>query len=344
MRYTRLGRTGLEVSRIGFGGIPIRRLDFEDGVAVVRRALDLGVTFYDTARRYGDSELMMGAALEGHRHEVVLATKSQQTSREAVLADLEESLRALRTDYIDVYQMHNVSDEARYEKVMGPGGALEALHEARQAGKVRFLGITSHKRQLGLRGIETGEFDTLMLPFSYLEPEAAEILPRCRELDVAFINMKTFAGGVLTTPSQCLKWVLQHDIDVAIPGVGSVAELEEDVAVIDADWQLTARDLATMEAVKAEVGSSFCRRCDYCRPCAVDIPISEVLHSYSLLRRQGPNYMQDGRYAQLKTWVESCLECHECEPRCPYGLAIPDLLRQRLAMITMSLREAGWEV
>ena len=180
-----------------------------------------------------------------------------------------------------------------------------------------------------------------MLPFSCLEPEAAEILPRCRELDVAFINMKTFSGGVLTTPSQCLKWVLQHDIDVAIPGVGSLAELEEDVAVADADWT-AHRDLAAMEAVKAEVGQTFCRRCDYCRPCSSDIPISDVLHSYSLLRRQGPDYMQGGQYQKIKAWVEVASSAATAEPRCPYGLAIPDLLRQRLAQITFTcVRPAG---
>ncbi|MCL5109013.1 MAG: aldo/keto reductase [Chloroflexi bacterium] len=345
MRYTRLGRTGLTVSLIGFGGIPVRRLDRAEGVRVVRRALDLGITFYDTARRYGDSEEKMGEALAGHRQQLVLASKSQRLTKEEVTAELEESLRALRTDYIDLYQLHNVSEAGRYETVMGPGGAFEALAEAKRAGKVRFLGITSHKRELGLRGIETGLFDSVMLPFSHLEPEvAAGVLPRCRELDVAFICMKPFSGGILTTAEQCLKWVLQQGVTVAIPGIGSLAELEQDASVGDANWTLAPGDLAAMEAERAEAGKTFCRRCDYCRPCSNDIPISEVLHSTSLLRRQGPSYMGNGQYERVKGFVESCSQCRECEPRCPYGLAIPELLRERLDEIQLTLRAAGWQV
>lgn len=345
MRYGRLGRTNLQVSTIGFGGIPIRRLERSEGVRIVRRAFDLGVTYYDTARGYGDSEGMMGEALEGHRHEVVLASETPSVSREEALADLEQSLRTLRTDYIDLYQLHNVSEEDRFAKVMGPGGALEALHEAQRAGKVRFLGITSHKRPLGLKGIESGAFDTLMLPFSYLESEAMEgVLPRCRELDTAFICMKPFSGGALAAPTQCLKWVLGQGVDVVIPGVGSLAELEEDVAVADTSWSLGPADLALLESEGAEVGKTFCRRCDYCRPCTNEIPISEVLHSLSLLRRQGPNYMANGQYERILGWVESCTQCRECEPRCPYNLAIPELLRQRLNEIQLNLRAAGWKV
>ena len=345
MRYTELARTGLKISVLGFGGIPIRRIGHAEAVAVVRRAVDLGVTFFDTARRYADSEDKMGEALEGVRDRVVIATKTTATTREELFADLEESLRRLRTGHVDLYQLHNVSDFDRLERVMGPGGAVEGMIEAKASGLIRHLGITSHKREVALKALRGDVFETVMLPFSYLEPEAAEeVLPLCRERGVGFIAMKPFSGGALDTPVQCLKWVLGQGVSVAIPGIGSLAELVQDMAVADTDWTLGAEDLALMEKVRTEVGKTFCRRCDYCRPCSNDIPISDVLHSTSLLRRQGVTYAQNGQYERLVAWVESCSECRECEPRCPYNLAIPDLLRQRLAEVQTMLRAVGWQI
>ncbi|MHB1417135.1 MAG: aldo/keto reductase [Chloroflexota bacterium] len=345
MRYTTLGKTGLRISVIGFGGIPIRRVGRSEAIQIVSRAVDLGVTFFDTARRYADSEEKMGEALVGRRDKVVLATKTREYGKEGAAADVEQSLRNLRTDYIDLYQIHNVSKSGDLARILAPGGAVEALVEAKKAGKIGHIGVTSHSRDVAVDALKTGVFETLMLPFSFLEPEAEEkVLPLCRDLNIGFIDMKPFAGGALDTAVQCLKWVLNRGVTVTIPGIGALSELEEDVTVADTDWTVTARDEDLMESIKAEVGKTFCRRCDYCQPCTNDIPISEVLHSYSLLRRQGPSYMGNGRYEKTAAWVDSCTECRECEPRCPYGLAIPDLLRQRLEEIQATLRTAGWKV
>ncbi len=330
---------------VGFGGIPIRRLGREEAVGILRQALAMGVSFFDTAKGYGDSEAMMGEALEGRRSEVVIASKTPSRTKEEAAADVEQSLRRLRTDYIDLYQLHNVSTDEALAQVLGPSGALEALCEAQRAGKIRYIGITSHSRPVALKALRTGRFVTLMLPFNYLEHEAAqEVLPLCRELGVGFICMKPFAGGALNTPVECLKWVLGQDVGVVIPGIGSLQELAEDVPVADMDWRLSEDELAVIRAVAAETGKTFCRRCEYCQPCSNGIPISTVLYSTSLLRRQGPVYMQNGQYERIKAWVESCTECRECEPRCPYNLAIPDLLCQRLADIQTTLRAVGWDV
>jgi uncharacterized protein len=338
VRYTQLGKTGLRVSVVGFGGIPITRVSREEGVAIVRRAIDVGITFFDTARVYRDSEEKIGEGLLGHRDEVVIATKSQAQTKAEMAADVDQSLRRLRVDHIDLYQLHNVHSEEVWRQVSSPDGALAALHEARQSGKIGHIGVTVHNRELPLQLLATGEFETLMLPFSYLEDEAIDrVLPLCAELNVAFIAMKPFSGGALNTPVQCLKWALGHGATIAIPGIGSLAELVEDAAVADVDWTLTPDELALMERVKTEVGKSHCRSCGYCQPCSADIPIRVILQAPLFLRRYGPLWFANGVFEQCVAHVERCTECRACEPRCPYQLPIPELLRQRMAEVRLAL-------
>lgn len=346
MRYTQLGSTGMKVSVVGFGGIPIRRVGHAEAVAVVRRAYDLGVTFFDTARKYDDSEDKIGDALAEVRDGIVLASKTPALTGDEALADVERSLRALRTEYIDLYQLHNVNTLAKLEAALGPGGAVEALRRAQAAGKIGHIGITTHSRDVALAALPSGAFASAMLALSYLEPEATEkVLPLIRQLNLGFISMKPFSGGALNTPSQCIRWVLgQPGVSVVIPGMGSLSEVEEDVVVADADRTLTPADLSLMEQVKAEAARVHCRGCDYCQPCTNDIPISTVLRSVSLVRRGGVKHMANGQYERITAWVADCSECRECEPRCPYELAIPDLLRQRLVELQDTLRAAGWAI
>ena len=281
MRNTVLGRTGLRVKRLGFGGIPIQRVSEEEAVEVVRRCYELGIDYYDTARGYTVSEERIGKALEDMRDTVVLATKSGRRTSEELLGELEVSLANLRTDWIDVYQLHNVSSMEAWEQVKGPGGALEALVQARDDGKIRHLGITSHDPGVLTEIVREDVFETVMIPYNYLtlKPEE-DLLPLCREMNVGTISMKPFGGGVFSNANTALKFVLGGGrVDIAIPGMMSVAEVEENVGVASVSLDLSGEELELIEKDKTELGSQFCRACGYCHPCPQGIPITFLLRA-----------------------------------------------------------------
>jgi len=330
-----LGRTGLTVTALGFGGIPIQRVSEADAIRVVRRCYEGGINFFDTARNYTVSEARIGRALEDVREEVILATKSSRRSQAGVLEELAISLRNLRTDWIDVYQLHNVSSQAAWDQVTAPDGAVAALYEARDRGTIRHLGITSHDPSLLTEIVEVDIFETIMIPFNYLTRRPAdELLPLCHERRVGTIIMKPFGGGALSTATTALKFVLGNPhVDVVIPGMQSVAEVAENLAVAagphtltPAEWDLIARD-------SGELGDQFCRGCDYCQPCPQGIPISRLLRWETVEQRMGwaPRFEQQFRDGVAK--AATCLECGDCEARCPYHLPIRELLVVKTAAL-----------
>lgn len=328
-----MGRTGLKVNPLGFGGIPIQRISEDEAVEVVRRCYELGVNYYDTARGYSVSEERIGKALEDVRDEVILATKSGRRTKVDVFKELEISLTNLRTDWIDVYQLHGVSSKEIWDQVTGPGGALEAFYQAREEGKIKHLGITSHHPSLLTKIVEEDIFETVMIPFNFLATEPAEkLLPICRKMNVGTVIMKPFGGGAFSNARTALKYVLGNEnSDVVIPGMMTVAEVEENVKVSLDDFTLTKEELTLIEKDKEELGKQFCRACGYCQPCPQEIPISWVLRAESqFLKRMGWTPRFESRIKEAKEKVATCIDCGECESRCPYQLPIRELLPDKI--------------
>ena len=329
MKEIMLGRTGLKVKSLGFGGIPIQRVSEEEAVEVVRRCYDLGLNYYDTARGYTNSEECIGKALEDVRDRVILATKSHKRTAEGIKRELEISLKNLRTDCIDVYQLHNVQTEEQWSQVRAPGGALEAVEEAKKQGKINHVSVTSHNPDLAVDMIKTGLFETVMIPYNYLTTKPAdELLPTCKALNVGTIIMKPFGGGAFSNANTALKYVLSNqDCDLVIPGMMSVAEVEENIGVWMGDHTLTDEEHTLIERDKERLGDQFCRSCNYCQPCPQGIPISTILRTESqVLRRMGWTESRVNSVKEAKEKLETCIHCGECESRCPYSLPIQELL------------------
>ena len=342
LRETVLGRTGLKVKTLGFGGIPIQKIAEDDAIDVVRRCYELGINYYDTARGYTVSEERIGKALEDVREEVVLATKSGRRTGKEMLEELDTSLRSLRTDWIDVYQLHNVSSEDAWNRIKAPGGALEAMYQARDEGKIVHLGITSHDPVVLADIVREGIFETIMIPYNYLTPKPEEaLLPLCREMNVGTIIMKPFGGGAFTNANTALKFVLSKEsVDVAIPGMMNVGEVEENVRVASGSHAISEEELELIERDRAELGDKFCRACNYCQPCPQGIPITFVLRAESqFLKRMGWRPGTEERIAEAVEKAGSCVECGECEARCPYHLPIRRLLPERAASLSEVLEK-----
>jgi predicted aldo/keto reductase-like oxidoreductase len=332
MRTRILGKTGLEVSEVGFGGIPIIRLSLEEAVQVLRRAYDRGVTFYDTANVYLDSEEKIGRALDGLRPQVILATKSMKRDRAGVEGDIEQSLRLLRTDYLDLFQFHQVSQEADLQTLMGPAGGLEGAVRAQAAGKIRHLGVTSHNLEMALKLVQTGLFSVIQFPFNFIEDGARkELHPLARSRDLGLLAMKPFGGGLLENAPLAFKFLRQFPDVIPLPGWDSVARVDEVVELYESENRVTPADLAAMEEYRTELGQQFCRRCEYCQPCEQGVMITPAMLYGILAHRMGPAKAA-GFAAKAMESVRNCLECGECAERCPYGLPIPAMLQEHLAL------------
>jgi len=337
-----LGRTGLKVRRLGFGGIPIQRVSEAEALRVVRRCYELGVNYYDTARGYTVSEECIGKALEDVRDKVIIATKSARRTRDEVLKELETSLKNLRTSYIDIYQLHNVASKETWQQVTAPSGAMEALYKALDEGKILHLGITSHNPTLLTGIVEEGIFEAVLVPYNHLATEPAEnLLPLCRKMRVGTAIMKPFGGGAFTNIKTALKYLLgDANVDVIVPGMMNVQEVEENVAVASGSYRLTAEDLENIEKDRRELSGEYCRGCDYCQPCPQEIAISFVLRTeMQFLKRSGWSQGLENQFQRAKELVPTCLKCGECEARCPYHLPIMELLPPKLASLEKRLEE-----
>jgi predicted aldo/keto reductase-like oxidoreductase len=333
MKTTRLGKTELQVSRVGFGGIPIQRLTEDEAVEVVRRCLDLGITFLDTANAYTTSETRIGKAIAGRREQLIIATKTGARDKQTALEHLENSLRCLRTDHVDLWQFHNVSSVEAYEEILGPSGAMEAAQEALGAGKVRHVGVTSHSMDMALKMVPTGLFETLQFPFNFVTNEPAdELLPLVEEHDLGFIAMKPFAGGMLADARLAIKYLLQFDAAVPDPGIEMAAEIEEIVDIVAGPWALTPQERQAMADFRAQAGTRFCRRCEYCQPCPQGVRISTIMNLPSFEKRFPEERLSAGWVAEALLTGENCIECGECEEKCPYHLPIREMIAEHVAL------------
>ena len=329
MKEIVLGRTGLKVKSMGFGGIPIQRVAEEEAIRVVRRCHELGINYYDTARGYTTSEERIGKALQGVREEVFIATKSHQRTAEGIRNELATSLENLRTNYIDVYQLHNVTNEEQWKQVKDIGGAYEALLDAKDQGLINHIGVTSHNPDLAVEMVRSGLFETIMIPYNYLTTKPAELLlPTAKDLEVGTIIMKPFGGGAFSNANTALKYVLSNpNCDITIPGMLSVAGVEENIKVWNGDHSLTDEEIDLIDRDKKELGDQFCRSCNYCQPCPQDIPISTILRTeMQVLRRMGWSDRRVDEVKRAKLLLDTCIHCGQCESRCPYNLPIQDLL------------------
>jgi len=329
-----LGRTGLEAYRMGFGGIPIQRVSEAQAVETVYHAIEKGVDFIDTSRVYTTSERRIGLALKRTDKKVILASKSTSKTAEAARTDLETSLKELQRDYIDLYQCHFVRDEADYQKVISPGGALEALEKARAEGLIGHIGITSHSLEVLDHALDDGLFDTLMVCFSFLEPLAREkIIPKSAKRDIGVIAMKPFSGGVIENARLALKFVLSQPGILIIPGVEDKDLFDENWNVFQDGNSLTQAEEQEIAEIQKRAEKVFCRRCDYCQPCAERIPIEMVLGIRSMVKRMGKGVLQKGPHSGAIDKARNCTECGLCVTRCPYELPIPDLIRENLRWV-----------
>ncbi len=309
-----------------FGALPIQRITQEEAVKLLRKAYDNGVTFFDTARWYTDSEVKLGEAFEGMREKVFIATKTGAKNAEGFWEDLRTSLKNLRTDYVDIYQFHNPSFCPR----PGDGtGLYEAMLEAREKGMIRHIGITNHRLNVAHEAVESGLYETLQFPFCYLATEKdIELVQKCREADMGFIAMKALSGGLITNSAAAYAFLAQYDNVLPIWGVQRESELDEFLSYIDNPPAMTRELAAVIEHDRKELLGDFCRGCGYCMPCPVGIEINNCARM-SLLIRRSPSAAQLTPEAREKMKkIENCLHCGQCKAKCPYGLDTPALLEK----------------
>ncbi len=331
MEYQILGKTGLRVSKIGFGGIPLQKNTVEEAIALFDVLEEKGVNFVDTARGYTVSEERIGAAIRGRRDKFVLAGKSMARTAKEIEADIDISLKNLGTDYIDLYQIHNLP-VVDIDKVLGEGGALEGLCRAKQAGKIGHIGLTAHSMDTFRMAMEWDWVETIMFPYNIVETQGEELIARLAEKNIGFICMKPLAGGAIEDATLALRFLCTSQSPmVVIPGMATAAEVLENVAACENAMPLSEDEWAAIDEVRRTLGSQFCRRCNYCAPCTAGIAIPSVFLFGGYLERYGLETWARDRYATLSKTASDCIGCGECEARCPYELPIRNMMKKYAA-------------
>lgn len=324
----RLGRTQIVVDKNGFGALPIQRVDDETAVKILRSAFEGGIRFFDTARAYSDSEHKLGLAFEKIRDRLFVSTKTAATRGEELFKDLEQSLKNLKTDYIDIYQFHN---PAFCPKPGDGSGLYEAALEAKKQGKIRHIGITNHRLHVAEEAIESGLYETLQFPFCYLATEKEEALVKaCEKADMGFIAMKALSGGLITNSAAAYAHAAGFENVLPIWGIQRQSELDEFLSYIKNPPVMTKKLAAVIEKDRRELAGEFCRGCGYCMPCAAGIEINNCARM-SLLLRRSPTAGHLTKETQEKMEkIKNCLHCNRCKAKCPYGLDTPALLARNL--------------
>lgn len=325
MSKIKLGSTGIEIEKNGFGCLPIQRISKEEAARLLRKAADGGINYFDTARAYSDSEEKVGYAFAGMRDKVVIATKTHARTGAELKEHLETSLKTLGTDYIDVYQFHNPSFVPRPG---GEDGLYDAALEAKKQGKIRHIAITNHRLPVAHEAIDSGLFALLQFPYSYLSgPQDRELVDKCRETGMGFVAMKGMAGGLLRDGTAAAVWMAQQEGVVPIWGVQHEWELDQFLACVPDAPAMTEAYRALIEKDRAELTGNFCRGCGYCMPCPAGIEINQCARMSLMLRRApAAGWLSEHWQGEMKK-IENCLHCGQCASRCPYGLDTPQLLQ-----------------
>ncbi len=343
MQRIRFGRTGLQVSRIGFGALQIAaKYDYAHAERLLNAALDAGINIIDTARGYQDSEERIGKAISHRRDEFVIATKSGGGARKDFWEALEESLRCLKTDHIDIYQFHGADSSSRSFIYEGER-TIECMWEAREQGKIQFISFSSHSLEGSLDLMATGDFDVLQYPISYVGSEATErgLVEEAERLDIGLLGMKPFGGGRLGRARHCLGYVFRFPWVVPVIGFETIDELTEALALAESGVELTAEELAEMDRIKGELGERFCRGCNYCHPCPQGIPVLEVMF-FDVFRKQlGEDWVARDAYRKTIASVAACEECGTCVSRCPFDLEVPAIMRDIVGRYQQMMTNRG---
>jgi predicted aldo/keto reductase-like oxidoreductase len=327
----RFGNTDLKISKIAMGGIPIMRLNKEDAVKLIRDIINMGINFIDTANGYGDSEEKIGEAIKiFKRNNLVLASKSAARDKKTILSHIDFSLKRLGTDYIDIYQLHGVSDKENFEKVMSSKGAYEGLEDAVSNGKIRYYAFSSHNPKIAEKMMNTEKFQVAQFPLNFIDTEPEKkLIPLARELNIGFIAMKPMGGGLLEDADLAFRYLAQFEEIIPDPGIEKIEEMEQIINIVKNPRPLMEKEKQKIKRIKKEFGSSWCHRCGYCEPCPEGIPISSVLITQSAIKRVD--------YDSVVNWWEKviekacdCTECRECIEKCPYDLDIPALLKENI--------------
>lgn len=326
MQTVKLGKTGLIVSKNGFGALPIQRISLREAVYLLEKAYANGINYYDTARWYTDSEEKLGATFSRLREKIIISTKTGAQTAGEFWRDLEQSLAYLKTDYIDIYQFHNPSF---CPKPGDESGLYDAMRKAKEQGKIRHIGLTNHRLEIAKEAVESGLYETLQFPFCYLASKADLTLVRlCKEREMGFIAMKALSGGLITNAAMAYAYLAQFDHVAPIWGIQREEELEEFISFQKNPPVLTQSMKQQMEQDRNELSGNFCRGCGYCMPCPANIEINNCARMSLLLRRAPLNTYLAKEWQEKMNKIKECLHCNKCMTKCPYFLNTPELLKR----------------
>ncbi len=329
MKQIQLGRTGIQVNKNGFGALPIQRISKEEASGLLKKAYESGINFFDTARFYTDSEEKIGDALCKVRHNIIIASKTMTTKVDEFWSQLKTSLSNLKTDYIDIYQFHNPSFCPRPED---GSGLYEAMLEAKAKGMIRYIGITNHRLAVALEAAESGLYDTIQFPFSYLASESeVSLVSLCRDKQLGFIAMKALSGGLITNSAAAYAYLAQFDNVLPIWGIQREKELDEFISYIDNPPSMNEELVTIIEQDRKELSKDFCRGCGYCLPCPADIDIPTSARMSLMIRRAPESIFLSDSWKEKMKKIEECIHCNHCKEHCPYGLDTPKLLADNWA-------------
>lgn len=339
MKMKTLGRTGLKVTENSFGALPIQRISEKDAANLLRYAYQSGINFFDTARFYTDSEKKIGIALADVRENIIIATKSMGRTKSAALADLEISLSEMKTDYVDIWQLHNIPE---LPDIGDPNSAYHALTEARESGKCRFIGITTHRLDVALAAAESGLYDTVQFPLCYMSSDDdLKLIEVCRRNNVGLIAMKAMSGGIISSPEAAYAFFTQYDNAVPIWGVQKKSELDDFLGYAEKGVTLTDELKKVIAEDRAKYKDDFCRGCGYCEPCPQNVPLRDAARMIPMLNRAPWQEYTTEAWQQKMAQVKNCTDCGACEKRCPYQLQTRRLIRESYDYFIETCREKG---
>lgn len=329
MRKMIIGNTGVEVNRLGLGGIPLQRVSEEEAVEVVRYAVEKGINFIDTARNYSTSEMRIGKALKLTDKKVTISSKSIIRTADGIRSDIEKSLKELRLDYIDFYHCHSVANDEDYKRVTASDGALNGLLKAKEEGIIGHIGISSYNIDVMEKAVDDNLFETIMTCLSFIEPIALKsVIPKAMQKNIGIFTMKPFSGGVIGIPELALRWALSFPNLLVIAGMKTKEYVDKNWEVYEGGYSFTDEEKQQIISLSKQFGGKFCHRCGYCEPCAVNIPIYKILSIKNMVKKNGPQELTNPDFEKTLDRAKNCIQCNDCLIRCPYNLPIPFMMKE----------------
>ncbi len=329
MKRIQIGNTGVDSSRLGLGGIPLQRISEEQAIEVVCYAIEKGIDFIDTARSYSTSEARIGRAVKQSQKKVTVSSKSIIRTSDGIRKEIEKSLKELQFDNIDIYHCHSVATDEEYRRVVAPGGALSGLIKAKEEGVIGHTGISSCNIDVMEKAVDDNLFETIMVDFNILEPIAYRaVIPKAMEKNRGVLVMKPMAGGVVGIPELALRWALSFPDLLVISGMESKEEVDKNLAVSEAGHCFTDYEKQQIISLNKQFESRFCRRCMYCEPCTVNIPIYKILSIKNMVKIHGPEMLVSPEFEDVLERAGNCIQCGDCLTRCPYNLPIPFMMKE----------------